>query len=35
MNQGIAKIKSLTSIVGKFNGAKDLLTASIQKALDQ
>ena len=35
MDKGIAKIKSLTSIVGKMNGATDLLTASVQKALDQ
>lgn len=34
MDKGIAKIQSLTSIVGKFNGATKLLTASIQKALD-
>lgn len=34
MNKGIAKIKSLTTMVGKFNGAKNLLTASLQKALD-
>ena len=35
MDKGIAKIKSLTAVVGKFNGATDLLTASLQKALDQ
>ena len=34
MDRGIAKIKTLTSIVGKFNGARDLLTTSIQNALD-
>lgn len=35
MDRGIAKLKSLTSIVGKMNGAVDLLSASVQKALDK
>lgn len=35
MDKGIAKIQSLTSVVGKLNGAVDLLTASLNKALNQ
>jgi hypothetical protein len=35
MDKGIAKIQSLTAIVGSANGAIDLLTSSVQKALDQ
>ena len=34
MDKGIAKVESLTSVVGDLNGAVDLLTSSIQKAID-
>lgn len=35
MKNGLAKLKSLNSAVGGLNGAKDLLTATIQVAIDQ
>jgi hypothetical protein len=35
MAKGIATMKSLTSIVGQYNGATDLLQASLQNAIDQ
>ena len=34
MSKGIATIKTLTAIVGQFNGARKLLQVSLQKALD-
>lgn len=34
MSRGIATIKTLTAIVGQFNGARKLLQVSLQKALD-